>query len=85
MTTPLCSVLVSPSAQVNLQELFDTYFNPEEVEYTCEGCGGKKASLRHQLARLPRCVCVSGWGVWPEGGVAVQVVSCGHVIRLVVM
>lgn len=59
---------MQPTEQANLQQLVDAYFGLEEVEFHCEACCGKAATIRHQLERLPRYVGgMQSWTVFCEG------------------
>lgn len=33
-------------------------FADEKVDYSCSNCGGKKATLKHKMAQLPRVLAV---------------------------
>ncbi|OBS76486.1 hypothetical protein A6R68_17067, partial [Neotoma lepida] len=38
----------------SIQDSLDLFFRAEELEYSCEKCGGKCALVRHKFNRLPR-------------------------------
>uniref|UniRef100_A0A8C9QIV7 Ubiquitin carboxyl-terminal hydrolase n=1 Tax=Spermophilus dauricus TaxID=99837 RepID=A0A8C9QIV7_SPEDA len=38
----------------SIQDSLDLFFRAEELEYSCEKCGGKCAIVRHKFNRLPR-------------------------------
>eukprot|EP00069_Balaena_mysticetus_P021625 bmy_03170T0 len=38
----------------SVQDSLDLFFRAEELEYSCEKCGGKCALVRHKFNRLPR-------------------------------
>ncbi|XP_051010054.1 ubiquitin carboxyl-terminal hydrolase 37 [Acomys russatus] len=38
----------------SIQDSLDLFFRAEELEYSCEKCGGKCALVRHKFIRLPR-------------------------------
>ncbi|XP_041505666.1 ubiquitin carboxyl-terminal hydrolase 37 isoform X3 [Microtus oregoni] len=38
----------------SIQDSLDLFFRAEELEYSCEKCGGKYALVRHKFNRLPR-------------------------------
>uniref|UniRef100_A0A8C5KEA3 Ubiquitin carboxyl-terminal hydrolase n=1 Tax=Jaculus jaculus TaxID=51337 RepID=A0A8C5KEA3_JACJA len=38
----------------SIQDSLDLFFRAEELEYSCEKCGGKCAVVRHKFNRLPR-------------------------------
>nr|XP_026246132.1 ubiquitin carboxyl-terminal hydrolase 37 isoform X2 [Urocitellus parryii] len=38
----------------SIQDSLDLFFRAEELEYSCEKCGGKFALVRHKFNRLPR-------------------------------
>ncbi|KAL5489394.1 hypothetical protein EMCRGX_G018483 [Ephydatia muelleri] len=52
------SVILKPTEQANLQQLFNLYFACEDVEYNCSVCGNKTATLSHQLSKLPRVLII---------------------------
>ncbi|KAM9486230.1 ubiquitin carboxyl-terminal hydrolase 37 isoform 1-T1 [Clarias gariepinus] len=38
----------------SIQDSLDLFFRMEEIEYSCEKCNGKSASVTHKFSRLPR-------------------------------
>ncbi|KAK7818909.1 hypothetical protein U0070_001112 [Myodes glareolus] len=40
----------------SIQDSLDLFFRAEELEYSCEKCGGKCALVRHKFNRLPRAI-----------------------------
>lgn len=38
----------------SIQDSLDLFFRMEEIEYSCEKCNGKSASVAHKFSRLPR-------------------------------
>ncbi|XP_046902732.1 ubiquitin carboxyl-terminal hydrolase 37 isoform X2 [Hypomesus transpacificus] len=42
----------------SIQDSLDLFFRMEEIEYSCEKCSGKTATVTHKFSRLPRKGCV---------------------------
>ncbi|XP_051017820.1 ubiquitin carboxyl-terminal hydrolase 29-like [Acomys russatus] len=43
---------------LSIQECFDVFFTPEEIERNCEKCKNKNSVLRYSLRRLPKVLIV---------------------------
>lgn len=41
-------------AMRSIQDSLDLFFRMEEIEYSCEKCSGKSATVSHKFSRLPR-------------------------------
>lgn len=39
---------------ISIQDSLDLFFRMEEIEYSCEKCSGKSATVIHKFSRLPR-------------------------------
>lgn len=42
----------------SVQSLVDRFFEDEEVEYDCEGCGEPRSTMEYSMARMPRVLCL---------------------------
>ncbi|KAK2141759.1 hypothetical protein LSH36_1047g00005 [Paralvinella palmiformis] len=56
------SVDIPPSRALestwSIQDALDLTFLPEQVDYTCEKCGGKEATVQHKFSKLPRVLVI---------------------------
>ncbi|CAI9533396.1 unnamed protein product, partial [Staurois parvus] len=41
-------------ASRSIQDSLDLFFRMEDLEYSCEKCNGKSATVIHKFSRLPR-------------------------------
>ncbi|KAJ8247071.1 hypothetical protein GJAV_G00258430 [Gymnothorax javanicus] len=44
----------NPLRVCSVQDSLDLFFKMEEIEYSCESCQGKSASVAHKFSKLPR-------------------------------